>query len=106
MLVVRRVRNTYHSHNHVNSGQVRHTWESVLEGGWLVGWLVNRVITSFSTYVVKDGSAQTIPRAAILIKVAIPQHTDTGPTSRTVESITLSGWHCGHWSQWCGLARV
>ena len=54
----------------------------------------------------RDGSAQTILRAATLeIEVADPtfyltqsQYTDTGPTSPSADSITPGAWQGSHWS--------
>ena len=49
----------------------------------------------------RDGSAQTVVRAATLrwklqIKLSTSQHTDTGPTSRSADPITPGAWqdHC------------
>ena len=53
----------------------------------------------------RDGSAQTILRAATQIEVADPtfyltqsQYTDTGPTSPSADPITPGAWQGNHWS--------
>ena len=63
----------------------------------------------------RNGSAQTIARAAIEIEVADPtfhltqsQYTDTGPTSPCSDPITPGAWHGSHWSahfQVTGMTR-
>ena len=62
---------------------------------------------SFHTLVYfRDGSAQTILRAATLrqklqikaFHLPQSQHTDTGPTSPSADPITSGAWQGSHWS--------
>ena len=53
----------------------------------------------------RDGSAQTILRAATDIEVAdptfyltVPQYADTGPTSPSADPTSPGAWQGSHWS--------
>ena len=67
-----------------------------------VGWLLN--VPSNRRVYLRDGSAQTILRAATLeIEVADPtfyltqsQYTDTGPTSPSADPMTPGAWQGSH----------